>query len=78
MHGLFGAVRMYLVSADRIGRGPASLDDGSAPPRNDGASAPWAAWARAGEGIGREDRRPPVSRVAGAVHIAGAGRLRPG
>ena len=65
---LFGAARLYVVSADLIERDLASPDAGAARPRRDGA---WALWARQGESGREVDPRPPVSRVEpGPVHIA--------
>jgi hypothetical protein len=64
----FGAVRLYVVSADRIERHLAPSDDGSLPPSRDGA---WALWARMVDSGGEIDPLPPVSRVEpGPVHIA--------
>ncbi len=74
MHSLFGAMRLYVVSVHRIERDLPPPDDGFLPPIGEGA---WALWARMGEGRGLVDPLPPVSRVAGAVHIAAARRLRP-
>jgi hypothetical protein len=65
---LFGAVRLYAVSADRIERDLAPSDGGSAPPHRDGA---WALWARTGDSRGERHPLPQVSRVEpGPVHIA--------
>ena len=65
---LFGAARLYLVSAERIERDLAPYDDGSMPPPRDGA---WALWARQGESGGEVGPRPPMSRVEpGPVRIA--------
>jgi hypothetical protein len=64
----FGAVRLYVVSADCTQRHLAPSDDGSLPPSRDGA---WALWARMGDSRDEIDPLPPVSRVEpGPVHIA--------
>jgi hypothetical protein len=64
----FGAVRLYVVSVDRIERHLAPFDDGSLPPSRDGA---WARWARMGDSGGEMDPLPPMSRVEpGPVHVA--------
>lgn len=68
---LFGAVRLYVVSADRIERDLAPPDDDAVPPCCDGA---WALWARLDESRGLVDLPPPVSHVEpGPVHAAHGG-----
>lgn len=72
---LFGAARLYVVSAERIERDLAPLDGGSMPPHRDGA---WALWARMGDCGGVVDPLPPMWRVEpGPVHVA-HGRSAPG
>jgi hypothetical protein len=64
----FGAVRMYVVSADWIERHLAPSDDSSLPPSRGGA---WALWARMGDSGDEMDPLRPLSRVEpGPVHIA--------
>lgn len=64
---LFGAVRLYVVSANRIERDLAPPDDGYVPASGDGA---WALWARMGDSGGEMDHLPPASRVQlEPVHI---------
>jgi len=71
---LFGAARLYVVSADLIERDLAPPDAGPVRPRRDGA---WALWARQGESGGEVGPRPPMSRVEpGPVRIA-RGRSNP-
>lgn len=65
---LFGAVRLYVVSADRTVRDFALLDGDSLPPLRDGA---WALWAKLGDRPGEADPLPPTWRVEPRpVHIA--------
>ena len=65
---LFGAVRLYVVSADRTVRDCALTDGDSVPPLRDGA---WALWAKLGDRTGEVDPLPPMWRVEpGPVHIA--------
>jgi hypothetical protein len=64
----FGAMRLYVVIADRIERELAPSDGGSLPPSRDGA---WALWARMGDSGDEMDPLRPLSRVEpGSVHIA--------
>lgn len=69
MHGLFGAMRLYVVAAGAVENHPAHQDDDSVTPFQDGA---WAAWARKGESLNLVDLLPSLSRVNGVVHIAPA------
>jgi hypothetical protein len=55
----FGAVRLYVVSADRVARDVAPSDGGFVP-FCDGA---WALWARMGESGDEMDHLLSVSRV---------------
>ena len=72
---LFGAVRLYVVSADRTVRDFASSDGDSVPPLRDGA---WALWAKSGDRTEEVDPLPPMWRVEpGPVHIARSRPLRP-
>jgi hypothetical protein len=65
---LFGAVRLYVVSADRTVRDFALSDGDSVPPLRDDA---WALWAKLGDRTGEVDPLPPMWRVeARPVHIA--------
>lgn len=65
---LFGAVRLYVVSADRTVRDFALSDGDSVPPLRDGA---WALWAKLGDRTEEVDPLPPVWRVEpGPVHVA--------
>jgi hypothetical protein len=69
MHGLFGAVRLYVVAADPVASHLAHHDDDSGIPFRDGA---WATWA--GKGESRDLIDPPLtlSRVTRVVHIGAA------
>jgi hypothetical protein len=70
----FGAVRLYVVSADRMARDVAPSDGGFVPFR-DGA---WALWARMGESGDEMDLPPQVSRFeAGPVESRGETDLPP-
>jgi hypothetical protein len=65
---LFGAVRLYVVSADLTARDFALSDGDSVLPLRDGA---WALWAKLGDRTGEVDALPPRWRVEpGPVHIA--------
>lgn len=65
---LFGAVRLYVVSADRTVRDCALSDGDSLPPLRDGA---WAVWAKLGDRTAEMNPLPPMWRVEpGPVHIA--------
>ena len=65
---LFGAVRLYVVSADRTVRDFALSDGDSVVPLRDGA---WALWAKSGDRTREVDPLPPMWRVEpGPVHIA--------
>jgi hypothetical protein len=52
---LFGAVRLYVVSADRTVRDFALSDGDSMPPLREGA---WALWAKLGDRTGEVDPWP--------------------
>jgi hypothetical protein len=65
---LFGAVRLYVVCADRSVRDFARSDGDSVLPLRDGD---WALWAKLGDRRGEVDLPPPMWRVEpGSVHIA--------
>jgi hypothetical protein len=65
---LFGAVRLYEVSADRIERDHAASDGDSVPQFRVGT---WALWAQADDSRGDMRSLPRVSRVEpGPVHLA--------
>jgi hypothetical protein len=64
---LFGAVRLYVASANRTERNLAPLDVGSVLHR-DGA---WALWAQMGASAGEVNARPPTWLVQpGPVRLA--------
>ena len=69
MHGLFGAVRLYVVAAATVESHPAHEDDDALIPIRDGA---WALWAGRGESRDPIDPLPSSSRVSGVVDIAAA------
>jgi hypothetical protein len=65
---LFGAVRLYVVSADLTARDFALSNGDSLLPLRDGA---WALWAKLGDRTGEVDPLPPTWRVEpGPVHVA--------
>lgn len=65
---LFGAVRLYVVSADLTARDFARSDGDSVLPLRDGA---WALWAKLGDRTAEVDPLTPLWRVErGPVHIA--------
>jgi hypothetical protein len=64
----FGAVRLYVMSADRTVRDFALSDGDSVLPLRDGA---WALWAKLGDRTREVDPQPPMWRVEPRpVHIA--------
>jgi hypothetical protein len=65
---LFGAVRLYVESADRTVRDVALSDGDYVLPLRDGA---WALWAKLGDRTREVQSLPPMWRVEpGPVHIA--------
>jgi hypothetical protein len=63
----FGAVHLYVVTAQRIERDLAKSDGGSLLLLRDGA---WARWAQLGDRSREVDPLPPIWRVEpGPVHL---------
>ena len=69
MHGLFGAVRLFVAATATVESHPAQEDDDALIPIRDGA---WARWAGKGESSDPIDPLPSLPRVSGAAAHIGA------